>query len=561
MANNTLNTRIVLCSKTASEWANDTTVVLGGELCIESDTRKIKIGVGTLPYKDLPYATMNPEEVQQLINQVVEQTGHIHTNKTVLDATTASFTTELLAKLNGIEAQANKTIVDSALDSTSANPVENKAVKAALDEKVNKSTTINGKDLSGNITLSADDVGADASGAANTALANAKTYADTQLNAAKSYADTKVANLVGAAPEILDTFEEVAEAIQNNETVVDALNDAIGNKVDKVAGKGLSTNDLTNALKENYDAAYAHSQSAHAPANAEKNVIVGVQKNGVDLTVDANRKVNVTVPTKVSDLTNDLKYLVKTDTIDKATQLANTKTIDGVAFNGTENITHYGTCSTEAATAAKTVNITGFSLATGARAMVKFTTTNTATNPTLNVNNTGAAKIYYRGAAIAAGTLAANRVYEFVYDGTNFEFVGDVNSNTTYTAGSGLSLSGTTFNHSNSITPGTAQGDDSKNLAFGDSFTIPTVTYDAQGHIIEKGTTTITMPAAPTTISGNAATATKLKNARNFSISGGATAAAVSFDGSGDVSLNVTKVNANVLYQNSGDVLVLDGSF
>ena len=51
-------------------------------------------------------------------------------------------------------------------------------------------------------------------------------------------------------------------------------------KVDKVDGKGLSANDLTAALKGNYDAAYTHSQAAHAPADAEKNIIVGVQVNG-----------------------------------------------------------------------------------------------------------------------------------------------------------------------------------------------------------------------------------------------------------------------------------------
>ena len=51
-------------------------------------------------------------------------------------------------------------------------------------------------------------------------------------------------------------------------------------KVDKVDGKGLSANDLTAALKGNYDAAYTHSQTAHAPAAAEKNIIVGVQVNG-----------------------------------------------------------------------------------------------------------------------------------------------------------------------------------------------------------------------------------------------------------------------------------------
>lgn len=68
-------------------------------------------------------------------------------------------------------------------------------------------------------------------------------------------------------------------------------------KVDKVEGKGLSTNDLTNELKGNYDAAYNHSLAAHAPADAEKNILVGVKVNGTALSIDGNREVNVSVPT------------------------------------------------------------------------------------------------------------------------------------------------------------------------------------------------------------------------------------------------------------------------
>ena len=120
-----------------------------------------------------------------------------------------------------------------------------------------------------------------------------------------------------------------------------------------------------------------------------------------------------------------------------ATKLATPRTIDGVSFNGTSNITHYGTCSTAAGTAAKTVSLTGFTLATGAIVTVKFTVTNTAANPTLNVNGTGAKAIMYRGSAISAGYLAANRVYIFVYDGTDYELIGDINTdtNTTYNTG------------------------------------------------------------------------------------------------------------------------------
>ncbi len=88
-----------------------------------------------------------------------------------------------------------------------------------------------------------------------------------------------------------------------------------------------------------------------------------------------------------------------------------------------------------AATAAKTVTLNGFNLATGAKVAVKFTVTNTAANPTLNVNGTGAKSLKYRGAAISTDALAANRIYEFIYDGTDYVFVGDINTDTNTTYG------------------------------------------------------------------------------------------------------------------------------
>lgn len=48
---------------------------------------------------------------------------------------TNDYTTADKEKLAGIEAQANKTVVDVALDASSTNPVQNKVVKAALDNK------------------------------------------------------------------------------------------------------------------------------------------------------------------------------------------------------------------------------------------------------------------------------------------------------------------------------------------------------------------------------------------------------------------------------------------
>ena len=50
------------------------------------------------------------------------------------------------------------------------------------------------------------------------------------------------------------------------------IKSALSGKVDAVPGKGLSENDLTAALRLNYDTAYTHSQTAHAPADARPNV-------------------------------------------------------------------------------------------------------------------------------------------------------------------------------------------------------------------------------------------------------------------------------------------------
>ena len=112
---------------------------------------------------------------------------------------------------------------------------------------------------------------------------------------------------------------------------------------------------------------------------------------------------------------------------DSTVKLATKRKIDGVEFDGTADIVHYGTCSTAAATAAKTVACSNWKLVTGAFITVLFTVTNTASNPTLNVNNTGAKRIQYRNATINPEYLAANRVYIFVYDGSAYELIGDIN--------------------------------------------------------------------------------------------------------------------------------------
>lgn len=108
----------------------------------------------------------------------------------------------------------------------------------------------------------------------------------------------------------------------------------LAGKVDKVEGKGLSTNDytaaekaklasiaegatkntndLTNELKANYDAAYTHSQAAHAPSDAQANVIEEISVNGAKQAV-SGKAVNIAVPTTVAALSDAGDYAKKSE--------------------------------------------------------------------------------------------------------------------------------------------------------------------------------------------------------------------------------------------------------
>lgn len=68
--------------------------------------------------------------------------------------------------------------------------------------------------------------------ATKTDLSNSETKT---LGSANSYTDEKVASLIDSAPETLDTFKEIADAFAEDRAILDTLNSAIGNKADKTA--------------------------------------------------------------------------------------------------------------------------------------------------------------------------------------------------------------------------------------------------------------------------------------------------------------------------------------
>lgn len=83
--------------------------------------------------------------------------------------------------------------------------------------------------------------------------------------------------------------------------------------VKKISGKGLSTNDYTSEEK---------TKLSGIARGAQANVIESVNVNGTALSV-TSKAVNVTVPTKTSQLTNDSTYVKKAEIPTKVSEFNN----------------------------------------------------------------------------------------------------------------------------------------------------------------------------------------------------------------------------------------------
>lgn len=84
--------------------------------------------------------------------------------------------------------------------------------------------------------------------------------------------------------------------------LISKIKTALSGKVDVVSGKGLSTNDYTSAEKQ---------KLSGIASGAQANVIESVKVNGTALT-PSSKAVDVTVPTKVSQLSNDSGFQTST---------------------------------------------------------------------------------------------------------------------------------------------------------------------------------------------------------------------------------------------------------
>lgn len=78
-----------------------------------------------------------------------------------------------------------------------------------------------------------------------------------------------------------------------------------------------TTKHITSTERTNWNAAKTHADSAHAPSNAQENVIESIKVNGTAQAI-SSKSVNIVVPTDNASLTNGAGYLVASDIANKA---------------------------------------------------------------------------------------------------------------------------------------------------------------------------------------------------------------------------------------------------
>ena len=140
----TLKVPILVRGRTAAEFNVDEKIYLKNETLLEVDTRKVKYGDGVHRFSELEYANVTPEELENLI----ARSSHTHSNKEILDATTASFTTELKEKVDAnvvhewakAETKPAYTAVEVGADATGEAAKALTDAKAYTDQKVKVNT-------------------------------------------------------------------------------------------------------------------------------------------------------------------------------------------------------------------------------------------------------------------------------------------------------------------------------------------------------------------------------------------------------------------------------------
>ena len=238
---------------------------------------------------------------------------------------------------------------DIALSDSSVRPIQNKVVTTAINEVIAELDTHNHDDVyetKEDAQVKYDEVkdsikeNSDAIAAEKERAEGIEESLQNQINTIMNNPDAEGAiNSINEFTQYVKDHGTIADGFRTDindlKAAVDgkatedhshAISDVTGlqDKLDEKAAQsvldahtGATASHVGTTDRTNWEAAYTHSQADHAPSNAQANVIESIKVNGTAQTI-TSKSVDITVPTKTSELTHDSGFLVASDIANKA---------------------------------------------------------------------------------------------------------------------------------------------------------------------------------------------------------------------------------------------------
>ena len=379
---------------------------------------------------------------------------------------------------------------------------ENSTIRDRRLIKGTGSTSVT-SDANGNISINSPNVDSTISDTSTNPIQN---------KVIKAYVDKVKSDILGGdnLSEAFDTLKEVGTYLEEHEDAYNTLNTLVSNKVDKVEGKGLSSNDFTTTLLNKLNGIATNANNYIHPTSSGNKHIPSGGVTGQILRWSA----------------------------------------DGTAVwdNETDTDTHWSSALIIGASSKDTNNIE----AANGKVYMNLVENGSIRN-SHNIKGAGSVSV----TSDASGNITIT--------GT------DTNTDTKYSAGTGLSLNSNTFSLSSSgVTAGSYGQSSTALLAHSGSFTVPYITVDEYGRVTGVTNKTVTLPASGNTDThytthlyagtntGSANAATTNGNTylmvldndtvRDRRLIKGSGSVSVSSDASGNITINGTDTNTDTHY-------------
>lgn len=115
--------------------------------------------------------------------------------------------------------------------------------------------------------------------------------------------DARLEELIGIAPDALDTLGEIAKSIGDDADFIGTITNQLSNKVDKISGKGLSTEDFTTIEKSKLAGVEVFANKYEHPANHPASMII--EDSSRRFVTDLERQKIENVPIQINDILNN----------------------------------------------------------------------------------------------------------------------------------------------------------------------------------------------------------------------------------------------------------------